>query len=149
MEAKQRVIEECLERLSAPDAPTISSLAKRYGMVYGTLYKRLLSAGYRPGYRQLTPREKRQIDSLLLRTNLSQREIARMVGRAYSTVQLRCSRLRRLAVRGAETEMRIVDRHADCPKHGKISVWPCVACAAEAARRGKQLKVRRRTAAMG
>lgn len=145
--ANRKLAEECLRRLTDEDSPTIAQLADEVGVSYQRLYRMLKACGYRPRrtHTMLAKSQNRRIRRLLMQTDFTRRKIASIVGCAKSTVDLRCKRMRRRAVRGAETELRLMDAPGDCPKHGKISVWPCVACAAEKARRqGRQSGERRK-----
>lgn len=144
--ADKMLAKRLLRVLRSENAPTIAEVAEQQGMGYQDLYRLLLANGYRPRrtHSMLSDQKNRRITQLLMQSNFSQRAIARMVGCAYSTVQVRSQRIRKKFVRTAETELALQDRLGHCPKHGALNVWPCVACAAEQKRASR----RRRSSAM-
>lgn len=87
----------------------------------------------------ITPEKHRQILKLL-RSGVSIRETARVVGVGIQTVQRRCELLHQELDEAVANELgrpsirfrRVLGRR--CAVHGPVTVWPCVACAALAAR---------------
>ena len=65
----------------------------------------------------------------LLRSGVGIRTTARRVGVGVMTVQRRAEVLRQEGLEEGETDYRRVMSRR-CPVHGKLAVWPCVACAA-------------------
>lgn len=80
---------------------------------------------------RLTREERRRIGRLI-REGLTPREIAARVARARRTIELLRRHLdERLAARPVEKGAIVFrEREERCPVHGRVSVWPCVACAA-------------------
>lgn len=86
----------------------------------------------------LTARQRLAIVADLTKTNQSFRAIAAKHKTSKGQVHRIAVDLRRRASKEAgqmEFETNTRTTHV-CPKHGKLSVWPCVACAALAARDG-------------
>ena len=89
--------------------------------------------------RHMDAERHREVMRLLETTNLSHREIARRVGCSQHAVSYRGRKLRERAkirlLTAGEFQPKKTSEPKVCPKHGRVHVWPCVACAAEAARR--------------
>lgn len=139
--SQRQLARELYRLLERGTEANIAEFARRHQLKYQQLYRLLISMGYqrRRRHRMLSDAQNREIERLLVGTNKTRREIARTVGCAKVTVDRRSLLLRRRKQREAETEAAFSDRqHKTCPVHGQVSVWPCVACAAEAQRQRTQ-----------
>lgn len=86
------------------------------------------------------PREKiRQVEKLLTTTNLTQSEIARQVGlkTRFPILRVRNELRTRAERRAGDFQPKQAKRGKTyrCEIHGPVTIWPCVACAAESERR--------------
>lgn len=86
----------------------------------------------------LTARQRLAIVADLTKTNQSFRAIAARHNTSKGQVhRIAVDLRRRMAKEAGQLEFETNTRTAKvCPKHGRVSVWPCVACAALAARDG-------------
>jgi transposase-like protein len=113
-------------------------IAEDVGESFWKVYEIAKRVETKPRCRRLSAQQRLAIVRDLSTTNQSFGRIAAKHGTSKGQVHRIAVDLRERAAKDSgevkfATNTRTVHH---CPTHGKVSVWPCVACAANAARRG-------------
>lgn len=115
---------------------TLAEAASAVGLSRTTVYTLANRLDLPRRRRAMPPAKRRKIRRLLRQGQLPLRQIARRVGVSSSTVSQMANR-ERDAVAGLRPRQTKGRRY--CPScHAYITLWPCVACAARAAKRRTQ-----------
>lgn len=111
-------------------------VTQRVGLPYKTVQRIAIEHGVRCRGRHLSEAEKAKIRRMREVDGMSLRAIAREMGIGKSTVWVWAQRrLEAVADQGGVVVRPVrVRRPRRCPRHGLLTLWPCVACAAEANR---------------
>lgn len=126
------IMDKVLDRV-LESGVSLRELAEQAEVDYGEMYRSLRRVRvYSPrrSHSKISDDVERQIEKLLMTTDLTRREIASRLGVSKGSVDQRALRLRAREVRLVSQEVLFSNRPHRCPTHGVVAYTPCPACEA-------------------
>jgi hypothetical protein len=125
-----------LVELATDRRNTYSQIAQRAGLTYWETYRRARRAGAPLRSAHLSARQRLVVVEKLLTTNARYGEIAAAARCSRSTVcKIAIDLRRRQSKRAGDFQPQQLTKPRRCPVHGPVTIWPCVACNANGAKR--------------
>lgn len=129
MSAEEQAIVRMIGDRVSSHGHSIAQIARTTGISPGYLARLARAAGIRYRNQRASPEQIRRAIACVIRDGLTFRAAAKKHGMSKTSVH-RFVQHRRNKKIDAAGPIKFQERTSVCPVHGRVSVWPCVACAA-------------------